>query len=75
MFWRFISPTVFLISLAVGLLFVYLSAPSPDVELVYPTPANAGHVQYVDKAHVCHEFVAQKVKCPKTGAKSIPAQK
>ena len=75
MFLKFISPTVFLVSLAVGLLFVYLSNPPLDVILVYPTPDNLGRVQYKDKAGACFEFQAAEVACPEDGsAKTIPVQ-
>ena len=44
MFFKFLSFKVFFISLAVGLLFAYLSSPEPTVIYVYPTPDNIGHV-------------------------------
>ena len=42
MFFKFISFKIFIISLALGLLFVYLSSPDPTIVYVYPTPDNAG---------------------------------
>ena len=68
---------VFLISIAVGLFFVYLSQPSPTTIYVYPTPDNIDRVHYKDKADNCFQFEAQEVSCPsdRTTIKSIPVQK
>ena len=64
---------VFLISLAIGTLFVYLSVPTPTVIYVYPTPDNIDRVEYVDKAQNCFQFKASEVKCG-TDSKEIPIQ-
>ena len=64
---------VFLISLAIGTLFVYLSVPTPTVIYVYPTPDNIDKVEYVDKAQNCFQFKASEVKCA-SDSKEIPVQ-
>ena len=77
MIFKFISLPVFLISVAVGLFFVYLSQPTPKVIYVYPTPDNIDKVQYKDKAVNCFQFEAEEVRCPsdRTTIKPIPVQK
>jgi hypothetical protein len=60
-------------SLAVGLLFVYLSTPPPTVIYVYPTPDNLNDVEYQDKADSCFQFVGNEVKC-NDKTKIIPVQ-
>ena len=77
MIFKFVSLPVFLISVAVGLFFVYLSQPSPTTIHVYPTPDNITKVQYKDKADNCFQFETQEVQCPsdKTTIKPIPVQK
>ena len=77
MFFKYISLKVFFISLALGLLFVYLSTPSPTVIYVYPTPDNVDRVEYKDKASNCFRFKATEVKCPTDAnlIKKIPVQK
>ena len=77
MFFKYISFKVFLVSLSIGLLFSYLSAPEPTIIHVYPTPDNAGHMEYIDKANNCFKFDAKEVKCPsdKSLIKNIPIQK
>jgi hypothetical protein len=65
MFFQYISFPIFLISLAIGLFYVYLSNPEPKVIYVYPTPENINQLQFKDKASNCFEFKASEVKCPK----------
>lgn len=77
MFLKYINIKVFLISLAAGLLFVYLSSPDPTVIYVYPTPDNVNKIKYKDKADNCFKFIANEVNCPnnKNDIKTIPLQK
>jgi hypothetical protein len=77
MFFKYISLKVFFVSLALGLLFVYLSTPSPTIIYVYPTPDNVDKVEYKDKASNCFKFKATEVKCPSNPdlIKKIPVQK
>lgn len=77
MIFQFISLKVFLISIAIGLLFVYLSNPDPTIIYVYPTPNNVGHIEYKDKADNCFQFEAKEVDCPSNHSliKTIPVQK
>ena len=76
MFLKYISFKVFLVSLSIGLLFAYLSAPTPTIIHVYPTPDNVSSIEYVDKANNCFKFDATEVKCPsnKDLIKNIPIQ-
>ena len=77
MFFKYISFKVFIVSLAVGLLFAYLSTPSPTIIHVYPTPDNQDQLEYIDRANNCFKFKATEVKCPsdKGSIKNIPIQK
>ena len=76
MFLHLINVKVFLISLAVGLLFVYLSTPTPTIIYVYPTPDNIKDIEYVDMANNCFQFESTKVSCPSNmkNVKDIPIQ-
>ena len=73
MFTKFISLPVFITSLAIGLLFVYLTEPPPTVIYVYPTPDNINNVEYKDKADTCFQFESNEVNCTKN-SKIIPVQ-
>jgi len=55
-----INWTVFIVSFLIGLVFIYLSS-SPDEEVyVYPTPENAGTMEYKDKADNCFCLSSQR---------------
>ena len=76
MFIKFIHVPIFLISLAIGILFVYLTHDEPTVIYVYPTPDNINKIQYKDKADTCYQFSSKEISCPASNNKfkEIPAQ-
>ena len=73
---KFISIPVFIVSLAVGLFFVYITNPDPEIIYIYPTPENIDKVQYKDKANNCYDFQQSEVACPsdQSKVKIIPVQ-
>ena len=60
---KYISVPVFLLSLALGLLSVYLIQPDMKEVLVFPTPENVHKTQYVDNTDTCFEFKPVEVEC------------
>ena len=62
---QYINIPLFIISLGIGLFYVYLTSPLPDVIFVYPTPDNIDKILYKDKSGLCYGFEKHKVKCPK----------
>jgi len=75
-FFKYISFRVFLVSLSIGLLFAYLSTPTPSIIYVYPTPDNSDTIEYIDKANNCFKFNATEITCPndKSTIQNIPIQ-
>ena len=73
---KFISIPVFIVSLAVGLFFVYITNPEPEIIYIYPTPENVDKVQYQDKANNCYDFNQTEVECPNDTSKIkiVPVQ-
>ncbi len=61
---KFLNGTSFIISLAIGLFFVYITSPDPEIIYVYPNPDNISKILYKDKADVCHGFTSKEVACP-----------
>jgi len=73
---EYVSFPIFLISLAIGMFYVYVVVPSPRVIVVYPTPDNSNEFQFKDSANNCFEYAPKEVKCPsdKSLIKNIPIQ-
>jgi len=73
---KFINVPIFIISLAIGLFFSYITTPLPEVILVYPTPDNINRIQYKDEGDNCFGFTSKEITCPqdKTLIREYPIQ-
>ena len=71
---KLINWPVLIISFLFGLMFVHLSSEPNEQIYVYPTPINAGKIQYKDKAGLCYTYESSNINCPKKGMKTIPIQ-
>lgn len=60
----------FLISLCFGLFLCYISSPTPDIIIRYPTPENSDKQIYLDNVNNCFRFKSYNVPCP-TDKKNI----
>lgn len=65
---KFVSIPVFLVSLAIGLFFVYVYVPDSRTVYVYPTPNNVKETQYRDALGNCFEYEAEETACPPSAA-------
>lgn len=70
----YINFPVFVVSLCIGFIFIHLSKVETETIFVYPTPDNAGNIEYKDRVGNCFVYRSRKVNCPKTGVKNIPVQ-
>ena len=61
---KFFNVPCFIISLAIGLFLVYISAPSPNVIFVYPNPDNEKQILYKDNSDTCYQCKSNEIKCP-----------
>lgn len=60
---KYINVPIFLVSLAVGFFFVYIThSPKQDI-YVFPNPDTIEKVQYKDKTNTCFEFKAREIPC------------
>jgi hypothetical protein len=62
---KYINITAFIISFAIGMLFVYLYTDDKRVIYVYPTPETVHLLQYKDSTGTCFHFTETPVECPK----------
>ena len=74
---KYISIPIFLASLLIGFLLIYLNGPEKKIVYVYPSPENYKKYLYRDNANQCFEYVPAPVKCPLNPLeiKTIPTQK
>jgi len=66
---KYIDIKYFIISLLIGLLFVYLTLPDLRKIYVYPTPENVDILQYQDKADNCFSVEQTEIQCPNDKSK------
>jgi hypothetical protein len=60
----FINIPVFIISLALGLFFIYIYQSDNRKIYVYPNPENVEHIQYKDATGACFGIKQTQVNCP-----------
>lgn len=74
---KYISFPIFLVSLTIGLFFIYSIGPEVKTIQVYPNPQNYNKIQYKDSVNQCFEFKPVETNCPINpfSIKSIPIQK
>jgi hypothetical protein len=61
---KYIDVRIFLISLSIGLLYVYVAEENKKIIVIYPTPDNIKDYQYKDKSNNCFSYDLKEVKCP-----------
>jgi hypothetical protein len=73
---KFINVPVFIVSLALGIFFVYITTSAKRTIIVYPTHENANLLQYRDATQNCFSVIEKEVSCPSDPSKisKIPAQ-
>ena len=69
MIFNYISFPIFIVSLAIGLFFVYALGPETKTVYIYPSPENVNKVLFKDKADNCFAYEAVEVKCPTDNSK------
>jgi hypothetical protein len=61
----FISLPIFIVSISIGLFFIYITESPKNIIYVYPTPKNVKQIQYKDKMNQCFQYESIEKKCPK----------
>lgn len=75
-FFKLINIPVFIISLALGLFFAYVTMPKLTTIYVYPNPLTKEKVLYKDATDTCFKFDEVSVECPvdKSKINVVPIQ-
>ena len=73
---KYINIPVFIVSFAIGVLFVYIFTNNNRTIIVYPTHENYNLLQYRDKIGNCYSIEETEVECPSDAKQvsTIPAQ-
>lgn len=77
MIFNYLDIKYFIISLSIGLLYIYLSEEYKKIVYIYPTPDNVKKYQYVDNTDECFSYDFKEVKCPinNTKVKNVKFQR
>jgi hypothetical protein len=61
---QYIDIRIFIISLAIGLFYIYIAEDYKKVIVIYPTPDNVKTTQYKDRSNNCFSYNLKEIKCP-----------
>ena len=61
---KYIDIRIFLISLSIGLFYIYIAEDYKKVIVMYPTPDNVDTLQYKDKTDNCFTYNLKELNCP-----------
>lgn len=63
MIFKSLNIKYFIISLSIGLLYVYLLEENKQIIYIYPTPDNIDTYHYKDKSDNCFSYDLEEVEC------------
>jgi len=60
-----LNPLAFFIAFSIGMFFIYIVTPPPEIIFKFPTPWNSGKIVYkADDNNTCFVYRAKKTSCP-----------
>lgn len=64
--WGKLNIAAFIIAFALGLFFIYMFTPAPEIVVKFPSPWNSGQVVYQDDSvsNGCYVYNAERTTCP-----------
>jgi hypothetical protein len=69
---EYIHPIAFIISFAIGIVWVYINTPAKEVVYKFPNPYNAEHTVYRDDNDQCYKYKAENTACPMDKSLILP---
>jgi hypothetical protein len=64
MFCKYIDFRIFIVTFAIGALYIYMNEDYKKVIVIHPTPDNYDQYQFKDKSGSCFSYELKEVKCP-----------
>ena len=71
---KYIRFDYFIISFAIGILYVYLVQPKKEVVYRFPNPDNLNELIYTDKNDSCYKFKVEEKNCSELNKEEIKPQ-
>ena len=71
---KYIKAEYFIISFAIGILYVYLVQPKKEVVYRFPNPNNLDKLVYTDKNDNCYKYEVEEKNCTEVNKKDIKTQ-
>ena len=58
-----IKPVYFIVAFSIGILYVYVTSPKPQVVMKFPSPTNHNEIMYKDNSDSCYKYNVEKLHC------------
>lgn len=71
---EYIKAEYFIISFAIGILYVYLVQPPKEVVYRFPNPNNVNNLVYTDKNDNCYKYKLEEKNCSDVKKEDIKSQ-
>lgn len=55
---------IFLLSLFIGIIYIYITSSKPTIITKYPTPFNIDKITYIDEEGIYYKYKLKEVECP-----------
>tara|TARA_Y100000385_G_C12875655_1_gene543547 strand:+ start:173 stop:433 length:261 start_codon:yes stop_codon:yes gene_type:complete len=71
---KYIKTEYFIISFAIGILYVYLVQPKKEIVYRFPNPNNLDKLTYTDKNDNCYKYEVEEKNCSEVNNSEIKTQ-
>jgi len=65
---EYIDFNILVLTICIGILYIYITSKHPEYIIKYPTPFNIGKIKYVDINNNCYKYTIAETKCPNNKA-------
>lgn len=68
----FIDPFIFMLALAIGVMFTYIFQEEPTIVFKHPSPDNINNTVYTNSEGSCYRYEMSNVDCPSDDVVTLP---